>query len=150
MRKIEVIRQVEVTAVQATATVTGLRLRNVRDGGRAISSAGAVVFIGAQPRTGWLPQSVAVDSKGFILTGADAARSGRWRCDREPCTVESTCPGVFARGDVRSKHDQARRVRRRRRGAGRDLRTRVARGALIDVQRSDLTTILPICWFDTR
>ncbi|HMB05311.1 MAG TPA: thioredoxin reductase, partial [Isosphaeraceae bacterium] len=61
------------------------------------------VFIGAQPRTGWLPPSIAVDSKGFILTGADAARSGRWPLsDREPCPVETTCPGVLAAGDVRS------------------------------------------------
>jgi DNA invertase Pin-like site-specific DNA recombinase len=45
----------------------------------------------------------AVDSKGFILTAVDAARSDRWSLsDREPCTVETTCPGVFAAGDVRS------------------------------------------------
>ena len=64
----------------------------------------AFVFIGSQqPRTDRLPPSVAVDPKGFIVTGADAARSGRWPLtDREPCAVETTCPGVFAAGDVRS------------------------------------------------
>ena len=67
------------------------------------------VFIGAQPRTDWLPPSIAVDAKGFILTGADAARSDRWPLtDREPCAVETTCPGVFAAGDVRS--DTTKRV----------------------------------------
>ena len=70
---------------------------------RDLDCSAAFVFIGAQPRTDWLPPSVAVDSKGFILTGADAAKSGRWPLtDREPCTVETTCPGVFAAGDVRS------------------------------------------------
>ena len=56
-----------------------------------------------QPRTKWLPASIARDSKGFILTGADAANSKLWPLtDREPCSVETTCPGVFAAGDVRA------------------------------------------------
>jgi thioredoxin reductase (NADPH) len=102
--KIEVIRHVEVDAVEGDRTLTGLRLRDVReDRTRDLDCSAVFVFIGAQPRTGWLPSSVAVDSKGFILTGADAAKSDRWPLtDREPCTVETTCPGVFAAGDVRS------------------------------------------------
>jgi thioredoxin reductase (NADPH) len=102
--KIEVIRHVEVVAVEGDKTLAGVRLRDVRDGSpRALDCSAVFVFIGAQPRTGWLPPSIAVDSKGFILTGADAAHSGRWPLtDREPCTVETTCPGVFAAGDVRS------------------------------------------------
>ena len=84
--------------------IAGLRLRDVRDGSRRDLDCSAVfVFIGARPRTDWLPPSIAVDPKGFILTGADAANSDRWPLtDREPCTVETTCPGVFAAGDVRS------------------------------------------------
>jgi thioredoxin reductase (NADPH) len=102
--KIEVIRHVEVDSVQGNGTLTGLRLRDVRDGSsRVLACPALFVFIGARPRTGWLPPSIAVDSKGFILTGAEAARSGRWPLsDREPCTVETTCPGVLAAGDVRS------------------------------------------------
>ncbi len=70
---------------------------------RDLDCSAVFVFIGAQPRTDWLPPSIAVDSKGFILTGADAAKSDRWPLtDREPCAVETTCPGVFAAGDVRS------------------------------------------------
>ena len=62
-----------------------------------------------RPRTDWLPPDIAVDAKGFILTGADAAQSDRWPLtDREPCAVETTCPGVFAAGDVRS--DTTKRV----------------------------------------
>ena len=102
--KIEVIRHVEVDAVEGDRTITGLRLRDVQDGStRDLDCSAVFVFIGAQPRTDWLPPSIAVDSKGFILTGADAAKSDRWPLtDREPCSVETTCPGVFAAGDVRS------------------------------------------------
>jgi thioredoxin reductase (NADPH) len=102
--KIEVIRHVEVSSVEGNGRLTGLRLRDVRDGStRHLDCPAVFVFIGARPRTDWLPPSVAVDPKSFILTGADAAHSGRWPLtEREPCTVETTCPGVFAAGDVRS------------------------------------------------
>jgi thioredoxin reductase (NADPH) len=102
--RVEVLRHVEVEAVEGNATLAGLRLRDVRDrSSRALACSAVFVFIGAQPRTQWLPPSIAVDAKGFILTGADAAHSGRWPLtDREPCAVETTCPGVFAAGDVRS------------------------------------------------
>jgi thioredoxin reductase (NADPH) len=102
--KIEIFRHVEVDAVEGNGTLTGLGLRDMRGGGtHALDCPAVFVFIGARPRTDWLPPSVAVDPKGFILTGADAARSGFWPlAEREPCTVETTCPGIFAAGDVRS------------------------------------------------
>ena len=102
--KIEVIRNVEVDVIAGDRAITGLRLRDVREGGtRDLDCSAVFVFIGAEPRTGWMPARIALDSKGFILTGADAAKSGRWPLtDREPCIVETTCPGVFAAGDVRS------------------------------------------------
>lgn len=102
--KIEVLHHVEVDTVEGDRTLTGVRLRDVRGGGtRGLDCSALFVFIGARPRTDWLPPTVAVDAKGFILTGADASHSGRWPLsDREPCTVETTCPGVFAAGDVRS------------------------------------------------
>src|SRR5262249_10329149 len=102
--KIEVLKNVEVDAVLGNGTIGGLRLRHVRDGSsRDLDCSAVFVFIGAKPRTDWMPASIAVDPKGFILTGADDARSDRWPLkDREPCAVETTCPGVFAAGDVRS------------------------------------------------
>jgi thioredoxin reductase (NADPH) len=102
--KIEILRHVEVAAVEGNGTLTGLRLRDTREGcSRELECSAVFVFIGAQPRTAWLPPSIATDAKGFILTGADAAHTKRWPLqDREPCTVETTCPGVFAAGDVRS------------------------------------------------
>ena len=53
------------------------------------------LFIGAEPNTDWLAASgVALDPKGFVLTGVDAAAGGR--------SLETSLPGVFAIGDVRS------------------------------------------------
>ncbi len=102
--KIEVICNVEVEAVEGERTITRLRLRQVANGSsRDLDCSALFVFIGAQPRTKWLPQSVDRDKKDFILTGADAAKSKLWPLThREPCAVETTCPGVFAAGDVRS------------------------------------------------
>lgn len=63
---------------------------------------GLFVMIGAQPRTHWLPSEIARDERGFVLAGADAEATGRWSLDRAPHPYETTLPGVFAVGDVRS------------------------------------------------
>jgi thioredoxin reductase (NADPH) len=61
------------------------------------------VFIGAEPGCSWLPDKLARDPLGYILTGIDALRSGRWPLkDREPCPLETTLPGILAAGDIRS------------------------------------------------
>ncbi|MEM8919999.1 MAG: FAD-dependent oxidoreductase [Pseudomonadota bacterium] len=64
------------------------------------------MFIGAQPCTEWLPDSVACDGKGFLKTGSDVTnlelvRAG-WTLDRMPTRYETAWPGVYAVGDVRS------------------------------------------------
>ena len=84
--------------------LTGLRLRDRQgDEPRNLRCSAVFVFIGARPRTAWMPPSIAVGPKGFVLTGAEAARCGRWPLkDREPRAVETTCPGVFAAGGVRN------------------------------------------------
>src|SRR5437763_6169292 len=58
---IEVLRHVEVAAVEGGRTITGLRLRDLRDGGsRRLDCSAVFVFIGAQPRTDWMPRRIAV------------------------------------------------------------------------------------------
>jgi thioredoxin reductase (NADPH) len=60
------------------------------------------VLIGAQAATDWLPSEVSRDRNGFVLTGPGAMATGQWRSDREPFTLETTAPGIFAVGDSRS------------------------------------------------
>jgi thioredoxin reductase (NADPH) len=61
------------------------------------------IFIGAAPKTDWLPSDIALDEKGFILAGPDlkARAPGTWKLDREPYLLETSVPGVFVAGDVR-------------------------------------------------
>jgi thioredoxin reductase (NADPH) len=61
------------------------------------------IFIGAAPKTDWLPGEIALDEKGFILAGPDlkARAPGAWKLDREPYLLETSVPGIFVAGDVR-------------------------------------------------
>ncbi|HUB72697.1 MAG TPA: FAD-dependent oxidoreductase [Solirubrobacteraceae bacterium] len=51
------------------------------------------LFLGADPCTKWLPEALARDERGFILTGSDAGAEGQ---------LETSVPGVYAAGDVRA------------------------------------------------
>jgi thioredoxin reductase (NADPH) len=62
---------------------------------------GLFVFIGADAETQWLPAEIARDARGYVLTGDDLKRAGRWSHDRDPYLLETSVPGVFACGDVR-------------------------------------------------
>ncbi|MCA9110160.1 MAG: FAD-dependent oxidoreductase [Planctomycetaceae bacterium] len=67
-----------------------------------LTCAGVFIFVGAKPHTDWLPESVARDDHGFLLTGPAVSASERWPLDRDPCELETSLPGIFAAGDVRS------------------------------------------------
>jgi thioredoxin reductase (NADPH) len=61
------------------------------------------VMIGGEPRTGHLPDEIARDEKGYVLTGAELLAGSRsWPLERAPRMLETGMPGVFAVGDVRS------------------------------------------------
>ena len=60
-------------------------------------------MIGARPCTAWLPPEIARDAKGFIKTGQAVADEPAWKnMNRPPGPLETSRPGVFAAGDVRS------------------------------------------------
>jgi thioredoxin reductase (NADPH) len=66
--------------------------------------AGSVfVFIGAAPKTSWLPSGIARDPKGFVLAGPDLKSHAKesWKLDRDPYLLETSVPGIFVAGDVR-------------------------------------------------
>jgi thioredoxin reductase (NADPH) len=68
----------------------------------SLAADGLFVMIGAVPGTDWLPDKVGQDDKGFVLTGSDAAADPQWNESRPPQPYETTIPGLFAIGDVRS------------------------------------------------
>jgi thioredoxin reductase (NADPH) len=60
-------------------------------------------MIGAKPCTDWLPPEIECDEKGFIKTGCLVTHAPAWKgMARPPTPLETTVPGVFAAGDVRS------------------------------------------------
>jgi thioredoxin reductase (NADPH) len=66
-----------------------------------VDSGGLFILIGADAETAWLPSEIALDTKGYVLTGSDARAAGRWPLDRDPYLLETSVPGIFACGDVR-------------------------------------------------
>ena len=104
---IEVITHTELVVLEGGTHVERVQWRNRQTGG-VESHAVRHVFVmaGAEPNTNWLQDCVALDSKGFVKTGADLTDQdlceAQWPLGRRPLLLESSRPGVFAVGDVRS------------------------------------------------
>ena len=75
----------EVRAVHGEKLLDAIDLFNRRDDSvRRVDSGGVFVFIGADAETGWLPDEVLRDSRGYVLTGEAVSKSGRWPLQRDP------------------------------------------------------------------
>ncbi|NRF65432.1 FAD-dependent oxidoreductase [Aquincola sp. S2] len=106
---IRVELQHEVRAAHGDKLLTAIDLVNRTSGEvRRVDSGGVFVFIGADAETGWLPDAILRDRSGYVLTGEAAAKAGRWPLARDPYLLETSVPGIFACGDVRSS--QVKRV----------------------------------------
>jgi thioredoxin reductase (NADPH) len=109
---IDVRPHTEVVNGAGDRRLESLTVRDSVSGRTETVAAGALfVLIGATPHTDWLPDSVAREERGFILTGRDALTAGTrhgWSLDRPPLPLETSLPGVFAVGDVR--HRSTKRV----------------------------------------
>jgi thioredoxin reductase (NADPH) len=68
-----------------------------------LDAAALYVFIGADAETSWLPRELERDKLGFVVTGEEATKTGRWQLKRNPYLLETSVPGVFACGDVRAR-----------------------------------------------
>lgn len=103
--RIEIMVHCELRAIEGTTTLEKAQLENTTTGETFVQESGGIfIFIGATPCTGFLGERIRKDEKGFILTGAEAAATNTWPLtDRLPCALESSCPGVFAAGDCRSR-----------------------------------------------
>jgi thioredoxin reductase (NADPH) len=99
---ISTLHRTEVVRVHGDSAIEAVEVCDVESGGtRRLESAGLFLFIGADPQTGWLPPEIALDDRGFVLTGADARAGDSWSLDRDPYLLETSVPGIFACGDVR-------------------------------------------------
>jgi thioredoxin reductase (NADPH) len=99
---IRMLGRTEVAEAHGEASLEAIDVRNVDTGEtRRLASGGLYIFIGADAETAWLPPEIALDDRGYVLTGSDVRTAGRWTLDRDPYLLETSVPGIFACGDVR-------------------------------------------------
>jgi thioredoxin reductase (NADPH) len=102
---IEVLTCTQVASCKGSDHLECLTLTNSATGESwEVNTEWLFVFIGAAPRTDWLPGDLLRDDRGFVLTGPDLrGRPPGWALEREPYHLETSMPGVFAAGDVRAE-----------------------------------------------
>jgi thioredoxin reductase (NADPH) len=100
---IELLCNATIRRMRGDGHLTAVEVVNSKTGEERTAETPAVFsFIGAVPRTDWLPSEIERDTKGFVLTGPALAKSRHWTARRQPFLLETSRPGVFAAGDVRS------------------------------------------------
>jgi thioredoxin reductase (NADPH) len=105
---IDVLGNTEVKELVGGDRLDGIVVEDNRSGERRVLDARALfVFIGARANTAWLRGTAALDNRGFVLTGSalnpDVLEDAAWQSrSREPYLLETSQPGLFAAGDLRS------------------------------------------------
>jgi thioredoxin reductase (NADPH) len=101
--KIELYCKTEIIALEGDTSLEKITWRNKSTGEISTHDIRHVfIMAGASPRTDWLKGCVALDGKGFILTGRDLDNVASEITGRVPLMLETSLPGVFAVGDVRA------------------------------------------------
>src|SRR4029450_7083660 len=101
---IEILYQTQIGKISGGKKTEQIELENTQTGERRTVRTPAVFsMIGANPCTEWLPLEIERDPKGFIKTGMSVAGAPAWQANKhQPTPLETSLPGVFAAGDVRS------------------------------------------------
>src|SRR5881227_1761116 len=101
---IEILYQTEIRKMSGGKKLEQIELENTKTGeGRVVRTPAVFSMIGARPCTDWLPPEIERDSKGFIKTGMSVAGAPAWQANKhQPSPLETSLPGIFAAGDVRS------------------------------------------------
>jgi thioredoxin reductase (NADPH) len=100
---IRVLLRSEILAAHGATALEAIDVLNNATGETTrLESGGLFIFIGADAQTAWLPPEIALDRHGYVLTGSDVTASGAWTLERDPYLLETSVPGIFSCGDVRS------------------------------------------------
>jgi thioredoxin reductase (NADPH) len=99
---VEVLCHTEVRRMLGEQQLEAVEIENTQTGERReVATPAVFTFIGATPRTDWLPPQIETDDKGFVKTGRSTVRSPGASAAREPFLLETSHPGIFAAGDAR-------------------------------------------------
>jgi thioredoxin reductase (NADPH) len=101
---IEILYNTEIRKMSGGKKLEQIELENTKTGEHRVVRTPAVFsMIGAKPCTEWLPPEIECDDKGFIKTGTSVAGAPAWQANKhQPGPLETSLPGIFAAGDVRS------------------------------------------------
>jgi thioredoxin reductase (NADPH) len=107
IENVTIHRNAEVSAVEGNGHLTSIGIRDRSGQTSRLDTSALFLFIGADPNTNWLSGCIELDAKGFVMTGQELPReisdNPRWTAiGRTPFLLETSLPGVFAAGDVRS------------------------------------------------
>ncbi|MGO9975838.1 MAG: NAD(P)/FAD-dependent oxidoreductase [Solirubrobacteraceae bacterium] len=99
---IRTLHRSAVAAAQGDTSLDAIDVHDFANGETSrLESGGLFIFIAADAETGWLPPEIALDRRGFVLTGSDMRAAGHFTLDRDPYLLETSVPGIFACGDER-------------------------------------------------